>query len=80
MLKKYINKVNAPYVFLKFALALIMCYSVAVTMYLSMPPASGHTYEVFRNGVLLMEYIMMSCCIAAVFFDFILYVGTYKIR
>ncbi len=80
MFKKYINKTNAPYIFLKFALALIMCYSVAVTMYLSMPPVSDYKYEIFRNGVILMEYILMSCCIVAVFFNLILYVGTYKKR
>ena len=66
MLKKYLKYYDVVKAFMLFALSLILCYTVSVTMYLSMPPENVHIYFVFRDGLIYLEFILGSFLITAI--------------
>lgn len=78
MLKKYLNYYDAIRVFVLFALSLLMCFTVAATMFLSMPPEGIHSYILFRQGVTYMEYILASILITLISTMMLTYISKLK--
>lgn len=74
MLKKYLNYNNAINIFLNISLTIIMCYTISLTLFLSMPPAMMSSYDVISNGILYMEYILCSIALVSVCFLIMKYI------
>ena len=68
MLKKYLNCTNAIHMFLKFSLAIIMCYSTSLTLYLTMPPDGFHKQEILSMGIIYLENIVCSIAVMTICF------------
>ncbi len=63
MLKKYLNYRDAISLFLHFSLYMILCYTISVTLYITMPPDDVHYYFILETGKLYLEYILASILI-----------------
>lgn len=68
MLKKYLNCNTAANSFISFALVIIMCYVIALTLYLSMPPSDIHISVVAERGILFLENIFCALTVSALFY------------
>lgn len=77
MLKKYNISYSIPFKFLNFALSMIMCYTLSVTMFLSMPPEGMTMYEVVSMAIEILDSIFCSLAVTSVFFFVISMLTTY---
>lgn len=67
MLKKYLNYSTALQTFLHISLFIILCYTIALTLFLSMPPENLSLYTVSSSGILYLENVLCALSLTAAF-------------
>ena len=67
MLKNYLNCSTALHIFLHISLFVILCYTVSLTLFLSMPPENLSHYTVVSSGILYLENILCALSLTALF-------------
>lgn len=77
MLNKYINSKDFTCVFLKFALFIISCYCIVLTLFITMPPENLNNFEVLRVAFFLLESIFSSISLSVFIFCIMSMIATY---
>ena len=67
MLKNYLNCSTALHIFLHISLFVILCYTIALTLFVSMPPEHLSTYTVSSSAILYLENIFCALTVTAGF-------------